>query len=1025
MGQHFTSESPPWKQILDNLLRVRCNNEKELLGALEAKAEAQGERILFIVDAINEGRGRFFWPEHIKGFIQSFECYPHLSLVLSVRSSYKKLLIEEVIESKKGTKLHHSGFDNIEYQATSLFFEQYGIEQPSIPLLHPEFSNPLFLKLFCEGLERNKLHKIPKGYSGISSIIDFFIRSVDRKLSQPSQFNYPADLQIIKKVINELIKYKFEKDVIYVPYEVAYEIAESIITKFTNERRFLDALISEGVFSENLFWEKGEYEKGIYLAYERFEDHFLTAYLLDDHLDLNDPKSSFQQGSILNKYLQQALTFQNMLESLSIQLPERINIELHELLDEEKKNDWSVRESFMNSLIWRKAESIKHDESNIDYINSYVMKYISGQKAFFEMTYSVSMDPDHPYNADILHQWLMQHSLADRDYIWTTYLGKLYDTNAPQRLVDWAIYSNAKEYLSEESKLLGITAIAWLCASTNISFRNSATHGMVSLLKENVSLILRFLIKFETVNDPYVYERILAASYGAILCSNKLDGLDKVADYIIKHFFGADEVYPNVLIRDYARNIVEYAQYKNVISIADINIVRPPYKSSFPTEFPKNEEIDAYYFDYNAENFKDYQWSQNTILRSMVTEYGRGVSQYGDFGRYTFQSELYHWENFDPNDLSNYACKLIFESYGYDVAKHGEFDRESLHLSKYNNRVERIGKKYQWIALYEVMARLSDNHQMVDSSSRWDDSKKYIWFQGPWSERLRVIDPTVQPRKSTKKIGMDKDNNHKNYDYWEGSNKEWLLKKEDLPEMLNLISYRLQKEDWVLLEGHFKWQEPVPLGRDKNGYQHKQLWYQIRSYLVKTEDQEAILKWLADKNLMGRWFPEANDIYGVFKKEFYWSPAYKWFQIPHYDGERWKSVDDQNDNLIARVLSTVEYYNWESDEDLSLMPKEDLYEGLKVKYSNEIGGWENKNKKLICCSFSEVMDSQLNLGINQNTLHKFLKTKGLSIFWTCLGEKNITGFFDGGERGKKWLDLSSIYLLEDDGQVALKSSNLF
>lgn len=71
LGQHFASKESPWKQILNTLLRLGCN-EQEFLGALNARAEAQGERLLFIVDAINEGKGRYFWKEHIRGFIRDF-----------------------------------------------------------------------------------------------------------------------------------------------------------------------------------------------------------------------------------------------------------------------------------------------------------------------------------------------------------------------------------------------------------------------------------------------------------------------------------------------------------------------------------------------------------------------------------------------------------------------------------------------------------------------------------------------------------------------------------------------------------------------------------------------------------------------------------------------------------------------------------------------------------------------------------------------------------------------------------------
>jgi hypothetical protein len=75
LGQHFSSKESPWTQILNNIFRLGCN-EKELLGALNAKAEAQRERLLFIIDAINEGQGRYFWPDYINGFINDFSKYP-------------------------------------------------------------------------------------------------------------------------------------------------------------------------------------------------------------------------------------------------------------------------------------------------------------------------------------------------------------------------------------------------------------------------------------------------------------------------------------------------------------------------------------------------------------------------------------------------------------------------------------------------------------------------------------------------------------------------------------------------------------------------------------------------------------------------------------------------------------------------------------------------------------------------------------------------------------------------------------
>lgn len=104
----------------------------------------------------------------------------------------------------------------------------------------------------------------------------------------------------------------------------------------------------------------------------------------------------------------------------------------------------------------------------------------------------------------------------------------------------------------------------------------------------------------------------------------------------------------------------------------------------------------------------------------MTTEYGRGIGGYGDFGRYTFESALRSWD-VNTNELSNLAIEWIFEKYGYDVEKHGEYDRNTNSYDRRASTIERIGKKYQWIALYEMVARVSDNFKKYE---RWSFERK-------------------------------------------------------------------------------------------------------------------------------------------------------------------------------------------------------------------------------------------------------------------------------------------------------------
>lgn len=115
---------------------------------------------------------------------------------------------------------------------------------------------------------------------------------------------------------------------------------------------FLIPFISEGVLAKNLIREEGsgEDEECVYLAYERFEDHLTTSYLLDEHLDDDLLDSIFRNKGKLSSYIDDPRN-QGILESLSVQIPERTGKELYELLNDEQKALPSVIESFVYSLI--------------------------------------------------------------------------------------------------------------------------------------------------------------------------------------------------------------------------------------------------------------------------------------------------------------------------------------------------------------------------------------------------------------------------------------------------------------------------------------------------------------------------------------------------------------------------------------------------------------------------------------------------------------------------------------------------
>ena len=1037
LGQHFITDESPWTQILTNLLRLNCN-EIEFLEALNAKAQSIGSRLIIFIDAINEGRGKYFWKDHIKGFIKAFAKYQWLGLVISLRSSYENLLVrEDVITSEIAVRLTHYGFANVEYEASKFFFKNYNIEQPSIPLLYPEFQNALFLKLFCEGLQKAGLTKIPEGYEGITTIIQFYLNSINAQLSESNRLDYPKDVNLVRKAVGSIVQKKVENDLKYVAYEDAFTLLEGQLQQFSSKRRFLDELILEGVLTKNLFWDGNNQQKeGVYLSYERFEDHFVTSLLLEKHLDKDSPENSFSEGQTLFNLVEnehKCYLNRGIVEAISIQLPELIGKELYEVAPY-CRTFCPVIESFVESLVWRKTETITKE--SIDYVNKVVTRYKGTHDKFLDTLLLITSNPKHCFNADFLHNHLMGFSLPSRDAWWTIYLHNNFrEQTSVKRLIDWAWSDEDKNHISDDSIRLTAKTLAWFLTSSHRFLRDSATKALITLLENRIPVLIQILKEFENVNDPYVYERLYAVAYGCSLRTSDSSNLRSLSEYVYRTIFGEEYVYPHMLLRDYARNIIEYSLHIGVGLEIDLNKIRPPYKSDWPSHIPSDDEIKKHEYDSKSEDFKDYYWSQNDIIQSMQPDHSK-IHMYGDFGRYVFESAFRNWHSLDPQELSNLAVKRVFEL-GYDVEKHGEFDRNinrGFHLGRTGRKFERIGKKYQWIAFYETLARVSDNFTMYDESC-WREDKP-LQYDGPWGPYVRDIDPSILINH-TGKERYEKHSKHWWFNVscndWELSNEDWVKEADNLPNPSGLILVRDDSgTEWFMLEIYPQWYEPVRIGQEKWDYPQKNLWYNIRSYLVTSQEFVKLIEWASKQDFMDGRMPGSRDRYEIFSREYYWSPAFKFFKKPYYCGELWQEIHARkSEECIGKAIVTAEIFLWEEEHDCSkedtisfFKPAETIFNGMGMRFSSREGCLVNAKDELICFDPSVNKKSISCLLVRRDDFVEFLNENDMNIFWTVLGEKSIIGGSMETNKYLSRLEISGAYSinkkLEVTGQLNTK-----
>ncbi len=1019
LGQTLTDTTNPWTQILKAELRLDCN-EDVFLGVLNTIGHAQQERVPVVIDALNEGKGRSFWKNNLAGFIEKFKKYPWVALILSVRSEYKEgilINIQQDIEDGIVSEIHHLGFQSNVFEAVRSFFEYYQLALPKEPLLTQEFANPLFLKIYCE---YRKYTQTDDFAMILTEVFDNYFSSINAKIAD--EFGYRSALNYVQKILNKLAEEIFRNNTQSLTYEDAMQVVDAH-TYSLNADTFLQALIDENLLTS--YQNQKDNSEILYFSYERFYDYLTAKFICNDSAVKSDLEGFLSCDISSVRYKGQYLS-QGALSILTVLIPIKFKVELFELVDKDKVyQNYSFGLAFINGLYWRDRSNFDFNKCK-DYINNGLLRYDDLFAKLIDLHYKVAGKENHPLNAKKLHEWLSKYSLADRDAFWTTHIsGYLGEDSAIYTLIDWAKKQGFSESLTDTSRYLVAVAISWIFTSTNIKLRDNATIALTRLLQNHIHVAVQLLSTFQEVDDPYVLERVLASVYGAILSSQSHEAINEISRFLIDQIFAQEEVYPNVLVRDFARNIIEYANSHNLVdfSESELELARPPYKSAFPESLPSNEDIDTKYsHDYKDKSVPKYRFAQDKIISSMTTEYGRGVCRYGDFGRYVFQSKFRNWSNINIDKLSNYAVEIIFDKFGYDAEKHGEFDRNTPYTGRSENRVERIGKKYQWMAMYEVVARVADNFEMADPSTGWKDDKKYVWYNGSTEPSFRDIDPTFIPPDSTDIRLITSPN----YNGWSDDFENWVVSKSDLIESKEVISNSFQNGEWFSLHRHIDFEPNKKLGDGNFSQSYQRMWYMVKAYLVKNEDFDSVVSNIKNKNFMGPWMPQPTDRYNdVFNLEYYWSSLLEVYENNYYGDFGWQNIYEQwngsSEESLGKVYVCSENHISEGvkNSDLSYnisAPTKLLFEALNLKNDKFSGSWIGENDELVMFDASFYgNESGNNLVIKKDALEKLQNSTGCRVIWTILSEK--IAMYGGTKSTEKRLDISGVYYLEDSELV--------
>lgn len=564
-GDQFSALKDIW-QFTTKLGTKNRYSLIEVLDKLETIGRSSKARTMLLIDGINETSPCRIWQNGLESLKAKLLDRPNVCVVISIRNGFQDLVATQRTINETMT-VEHYGFGKDIWKAVQLFFGHYRVQWPEIPLLGPEFSNPLFLKLFSEAFS-GKTPRSFRGHEGGTHIFEAYVKKADQKINKDLGISGRAHINCWNDLIKPIAVWMGENKVQEIPADKAVDIAETAYPGLGDQALTLmerHALITKSARVDKL---SGNHDYFYRFSYQKFSDHLIVRFLLNSHLD---SKSSVSEKKFLSEISLEQIVRPDerlgLLEALSAQIPERKNgiCELIDYISEDMVRYEKVIDAFLDSLVWRKPEAI--GKSAINYINNVVLKNERCTHNFYEVLLSVASIPNYKLNARTLHKLLEESSLTDRDQIWTMWLNHNYrdEGNAVDRLVSWARRAPGRDKVNPESALLTAIAISWFFTSSNRFLRDDATKAVIALLEHHPGVVADLIRMFETVNDPYVLERVLCSAYGALARNPQVDALKDASITLLDGFFKRNDC-THLLSRDYARGIVELAMKTGVLN---------------------------------------------------------------------------------------------------------------------------------------------------------------------------------------------------------------------------------------------------------------------------------------------------------------------------------------------------------------------------------------------------------------------------------------------------------------------------
>lgn len=932
------------KEDFELQLLKMSNLSNKSLTDLDEAMQLQNSNALFIVDAINEGATNVFWNTALKSLESIITRLNNIRVIVT----YREGDFEPSNFLKKWEQTSLKGYGTCVYDAVRRYFTYYKIQDDDNSICNRflrEFSNPLFLHIFCLVVSQD-FGFMKRDFS----YIELYRKYIEyRNVTVSAGVDEDPHRNVTGKLLDKIARYSlFYNSCQDVPREKVRRYADQICRNRTWSNSLLYWTIKE-----NLLLENGIDGEKLMFGFQKIGDFlmadaFSKSKLKDDaKVDFIIEKSECKQHQYFRRFIEALLSEWSLMPKL---------------LD----RDLLSYRNLLNILL----DSLHYHTSNNNLVFQWMIKHQVFSLGILRNLLTVL--PDEVFL--MAHNRLMDETLLERDKKWTTAVNDIYDS---------FISSNVDNYIkievTESDYQKYLILLGWMCTSTHPFVRGRLLRRLVALFDKYPQSVPTAIELFAECNDSYVVEMIVCAIYGHLLRKRNDKESADIAKLLLEKFYAEGNAPLDILVRQWTMSILQYADYLNG-KTSFWGKIAIPFKTVNPYSLILSKIDDD----------KTFFGSSNGSERLYYTLCG-----FSDFNRYILGSnndndsrvfckkEGNKYRPIPLEDIRNIMANIIKNNYGWNDEL-GELDTDVYSPSRYDNKTERFGKKYLWMALYQTDALLCDHYYILKDRfwgaklpmQRDIATKPYPWLTSEYS----TIDPTIVDNSEDISINfiVDKLETAEGID-----NKKWMDVEYPLPAPRLLLKDK-DDIDWIVLvcyDGH---------ETDNTDDTRKDLFLYTNSGFVKKENVENYKKWAKKQNFYGRWMPECRSgSIDYLWNEYPWAGTYirqrdDWEKEHRYDGpgfilnlsyEAQLQEDKFGLNESNAMLGEVYMPNHHIMEHLNLYTAERGV--IRASSSNEIVAINFRIEKL------------RGLAIRKDYLEKFLNDFGYRLIYYSLGEKSV------------------------------------